>query len=95
MSGSTAQRQPEAIKATHHRNRRNRKDVLGLTYANEAEHSSLLLACQRLARAGFNVSQCAPEHWIIRGRTPLPEFHCYSESEIQCFTAAKTRPYQL
>lgn len=70
--------------------RRNRKDVLGLADAGETGHPTLLQAFQKLAQAGFNVNQTAPTHWIIRGRTPLPEFHCYSELELQQFTANRT-----
>lgn len=69
---------------------RNRKDVLGLANTNKADLPSLLPSLKRLALAGFRVQQAAPEHWIIRGSTPLPEFHCYSEQELRQFTINKT-----
>jgi len=72
------------------RTRRNRKDVLGLSDTRATAHPTLLQAFQTLAQAGYHVSQTGPAHWIIRGRTPLPEFHCYSEGEIQQFAASRT-----
>lgn len=80
----------QTANTTRPRNRRNRKDVLGLADTSTADHPTLLQAFQKLAQAGFSVNQTAPAHWIIRGRTPLPEFHCYSEQEIHQFTANKT-----
>ncbi len=70
--------------------RRNRKDVLGLADAGGAGHPTLLQTLQKLSQAGFRVSQATPEHWVIRGRTPLPEYHCYSEQELHQFTANRT-----
>jgi len=63
--------------------RRNRKDVLTL-----AEYIPRTL--QTLSQAGFRVSRATPEHWIIRRRTPLPEYHCYSEQELHQLTAHRT-----
>lgn len=80
----------QAGDTTRPRNRRNRKDVLGLADTSAAATPTLLQAFRKLAQAGYSVNQTAPAHWIIRGRTPLPEFHCYSEWEIQQFTAHRT-----
>ena len=77
------QRRP--IEPGYSRGRRNRKDVLGLVETRSTKQFNLLQDSQRLARQGFNVTQSEPGHWIIRGKTPLPEIHCYSESEIHQF----------
>lgn len=69
---------------------RNSKDVLGLADNSDAVQPNLLQSLQKLARAGFRVHQAASAHWIIRGSTPLPEFHCYSEQELRQFTVNKT-----
>ncbi len=75
---------------TRPRQTRNRKDVLGLADTSDAMQPNLLQSLQRLTRNGFRVQQAAPAHWIIRGSTPLPEFHCYSEQELRRFTVNKT-----
>ncbi|MFV8571511.1 hypothetical protein ACNQ6O_09935 [Marinobacter sp. SBS5] len=83
---STGTRQPRPIEAGYPRIRRNRKDVLGLSETSSVDGINLLQDYQRLARKGFSVTQNEPAHWIIRGKTPLPEIHCYSESEVHQFT---------
>ncbi|KPQ27756.1 MAG: hypothetical protein HLUCCX14_13455 [Marinobacter excellens HL-55] len=75
---------------TRPRQSRNRKDVLGLVGTGDVVQPNLLQSLQKLARAGFRVHQAAPAHWIIRGSTPLPEFHCYGEQELRQFTVNKT-----
>lgn len=79
---SKSTRQPQPIETNYPRSRRNRKDVLGLSGTTSVDSINLLQDYQRLARKGFNVTHSEPAHWIIRGKTPLPEIHCYSESEV-------------
>ncbi|MBR9870747.1 MAG: hypothetical protein GYB26_06380 [Gammaproteobacteria bacterium] len=83
---NTVTRQPRSFETDYPRIRRNRKDVLGLAETSNIECINLLQDCQKLARKGFRVTQQGPEHWIIRGNKPLPEIHCYSESEVHRFT---------
>ena len=82
---NTGSGQLRPIETGYSRIHRNRKDVLGLAESSSIKHFNLLQDTRRLAHKGLSVTQIEPGHWIIRGKTPLPEIHCYSESEIHQF----------
>jgi hypothetical protein len=69
-----------------------RKDLLGLSRPMQADApTSTLEAIARLAREGIRVDHETENHWILRGREPLPEIHCYSERELRQLARSDAR----
>lgn len=74
------------------RTRASQKDLFGLSRPiQEGAAASALEAIARLARAGIRVHHEADNHWILRGREPLPVIHCYSERELRQMACSDAR----
>jgi len=48
---------------------------------------------QWLEDLGFSVQQPDMEHWVVTHKSPLPEFHFYSEHELAQFASYKAHHY--
>ncbi|XKH00355.1 hypothetical protein LG325_09595 [Marinobacter nauticus] len=60
------------------------KDLFGLSQPMPGgAATSTLEAIAQLSRVGIRVHREADNHWILHGREPLPEIHCYSERELR------------
>lgn len=82
-----------AIRQAHTVRASTRRDLFGLSDDQPLEPASFSQAMNQLADFGLDVHRQNPGHWILRGRTFLPEIHCYSEREIVRFARLKARQY--
>ena len=89
-----AKNTPDHVDQKPERPSRNQKDLFNLSgTGTSAETGYHLKTIQHLAREGIRVIPAGPGHWILRGRQPLPEIHCYSEQELQRFAHSRARHY--
>ncbi len=77
---------------THPKNTGSRKDLFNLsaplTRTKPASESETV---QQLAGQGIRVSPAGESHWILTGKCPLPEIHCYSVWELQAMACSEAR----
>lgn len=77
--------------------RHTRQDLFGFSYPAQRHAEQALpgtpAAIRRLWTMGLHIREANPGHWIVRGSSPLPEIHLYSEQEVQRFAASNALHY--
>lgn len=79
-----------------------RKDLLALSsdLQQPASHSQQAVVLkgsrattQWLTDLGFRISLRRPHHWVLTHTGPLPEWHFYSDAELERFATGKAHEY--
>ncbi|MCK7552594.1 hypothetical protein [Marinobacter goseongensis] len=72
-----------------------RKDLLALS--THLQQPAVLkgnrATTQWLTDLGFRISQRRPHHWVLTHTDALPEWHLYSDAELEGFATGKAHEY--